>query len=365
MTRPAEKTKTLIAIIALSLMASVMTGCNEETPELETADAVDLTETKDLFERPVQPNPLAPSEEDSVVTIDEENITHGSIMNAVQERMMQLSSRVPPQQLSQLYPRVYQETVEMMVANKLLSNAAKKSSLTVSDEELEEELVSIEDGIPDDRGLAEALAENGIEFESWKEELRGQMLIGKLVEEKTSSVQEATAADAAAFYEENIDNFKVPESVTASHILIGFTPDDTDETKATKKADLESIREQVLAGASFEELAAQSSSCPSGQQGGSLGTFGRGQMVPEFEEAAFSMKTGDVSEIVETQFGYHIIKVTDSSEEGVRSLGEVKDQLLAYLTSRNKQEALSNYIEELKEKAEIVYHKPNFDQASE
>ena len=139
------------------------------------------------------------------------------------------------------------------------------------------------------------------------------------MEEKTAGVANPAAEEISAFYQQNIDSFKVPESVSASHILIAFDEEDTDETKAEKKAKIEALKTQVDSGASFEELASANSDCPSSQRGGDLGSFGRGQMVPEFEQAAFNMETGAVSSAVETQYGYHLIKVTGHEDESTRS----------------------------------------------
>ncbi len=361
MTQPATKTKSIGLFILLTALVVLVSGCDKKAPEVET---VDLAQVPDLFEQPLQPNPLALAAEDVVITVEGEDISHGDVMQATQMRMMQLSRQVPPQQLSQLYPRVYKEMSEMLVANILLTKAAEKSSLVVSDETLAEEVANIEANIPEGQTLQDMLAENEVDLDEWKENLRKQLLIGKLVEEKTADIEEATLVEAKAFYTENIARFKVPESVTASHILMTFTEEDTDETKAKKKEDLAELREEILAGGSFEEIAKENSDCPSGQQGGSLGTFGRGQMVPEFEEAAFGMTVGDVSELVETQFGYHLIKVTDHQAEGVESLADVKDQLQAGLTSQKKQEALIAYISELKEKADVIMHRPDFDAAA-
>lgn len=362
MTQTDTKTKSVILFTLLTLLTALATGCSKEAPEVA---AVDLTQAPDLFEQPLQPNPLALTEKDVVITVDGVEITHGEVVQATQMQMMRLSGQVPQQQLSQLYPQVYQEMSNMLVANILLTQAAEKSSLVVNDDALAAEIAKIESNAPEGKTLKDMLAENEVDFEEWKADLRKQMLIGKLVEETTAHIADANDAEANEFYQANLTSFEMPESVSASHILIGVTPEDTDETKAKKKTDLTVIREQILAGGSFEELAAAHSSCPSSQQGGSLGTFRRGQMVPEFEEAAFGMTTGDVSDIVETQFGYHLIKVTGRQDATVRPLTEVKDQLVTYLTNQKKQEALTAYIAELKEKADVVVHRQDFDAAAE
>lgn len=358
MTGLVEKTKKISLFTLAAAIVLFLAACSQDAPEVEE---VDLTQAADLFEQPIKNNPLARTAEDVVVTVDGQDITHGEIMQGVQMTLMQMSRQVPPQQLSQMAGQVYENITDTLIANILLTEAAKTSSLAVSDDELAEEIALIEEGAPEGSSLQESLAENGIEFQDWKNNLREQLLVRKLVEEKTADTPTATPADLASFYEENIDAFKVPETVTASHILIAFEEVDTDDVKAEKKKEIDALHDELLAGASFEDLATAHSDCPSSQRGGNLGTFGRGQMVPEFEEAAFTLDIGGLSDVVETQFGYHLIKVTDHQQEGIRTLAEVKDQLQAYLDAQKKQEALIAYIEELKEKADIAEHRPDFD----
>ena len=372
MTQTATKTKNIGLFILLALLVGLSTGCSEEAPEVET---VDLAQVPDLFEQPLQPNPLALTAEDVVITVEGEDITHGEIMQVTQQQLlMEAQQRGVPQQylnqfLQEAYqangPQIYKQVMDSLIANTLLTQAAEKSSLAVSDEELAESVAQFEARIPEDKTMQDILPEIGMEIDELKENLKKQLLIGKLVEEKTADIEDATLVEVEEFFTKNIASFKVSETVSANHILIAVKPEDTDETKAKKKEDIAKLREEILAGGSFEELAAENSDCPSSQQGGNLGTFGRGQMVPEFEEAAFGMTIGDVSDVVETQFGYHLIKLTDHQAEGVQTLAEVKDQLINYLTSQKKQEALMAYIEELKEKANIVEHRPDFDAAAE
>ena len=363
MTTLVKKTKIAGLFAAIAVLA-VFTACSKETPK-EAVKPVDLAQqTPDLFEQPLKPNPLAPTAEDVVVTVDGEKITHGEIMQGVQMNMMQLSRRVPPQQLSQMYGKIYQNVTDTLVANILLTKAAEKSSMTVSDAELAKEIATIEADAPKGTSLKDALAENKIEYAEWEKDLRKQLLVRKLVEEKTADVTPATPAEIAKFYEENVDSFKVQETVTASHILLKFTPEDTAATKAQKKKDIEKIRADLLAGGDFAVIAGAKSDCPSSKQGGSLGTFARGQMVPEFEAAAFSQEVGKIGDVVETQFGYHIIKITKHEQASIRSLAEVKDQLQEYLTGKKKQEALMAYIAELKKKSNVEIKKPDLDAAA-
>lgn len=168
------------------------------------------------------------------------------------------------------------------------------------------------------------------EIERLKAEYLKQYALSKLF--KTIHVGDA---ELQMFYNQNRAYLEKPESVRASHILVN---------------DIETA-EQVLGelhdGLSFEEAAARYSQCPSKSQGGDLGHFTRGRMVPEFEEAAFNLEPEVISSPVETQFGYHLIKVTEKEPAGERSFEEVKDQLAAQLMQMKQNEAYQRKVSEL------------------
>ena len=149
--------------------------------------------------------------------------------------------------------------------------------------------------------------------------------------------------EIAEFYEKHKENFKVPETVRASHILVA----DEDEMKK--------VRADLDAGMSFEDAARKHSSCPSKEQGGDLGFFSKEQMVPEFGNAAFAMKVGDVSpEPVKTQFGLHLIKLVDKKEASVRPLEEVRAQLTESLLNEKKAGVYNDQLSKLREKHQVV-----------
>ena len=141
------------------------------------------------------------------------------------------------------------------------------------------------------------------------------------------------------YYEANKSKYSKGASVHAKHILVD------NEEKCTELLNAITSGEKV-----FEDVAKESSTCPSGANGGDLGEFGRGQMVKEFEDAAFAAEVGHVVGPVKTQFGYHLIKVEDKKEAGESSLEEVKDQIRAELSQKKQEEAYRAKVDELKKK---------------
>ena len=170
------------------------------------------------------------------------------------------------------------------------------------------------------------------ELQKLKEDLLANFAITKAVENV-----KVTDEDIKKFYEENKDKMISPETVNASHILVDS------EEKAKE------ISEEINAGKiTFEEAAKANSSCPSSQNGGSLGQFGKGQMVPEFDTAVFAMSVGEISGPVKTQFGYHLIKLNGKTEASEIPFEEVKESIAIQLTTEKQQTAFRSKINQLK-----------------
>ncbi len=175
------------------------------------------------------------------------------------------------------------------------------------------------------------------ELEAVKENLLKQYGIKRIIED-VSLDQNA----AEEYYNENKNQFNSGDTINAKHILV------SDENEANK------IYEEIKNGKSFEEAAGEFSQCPSKDKGGDLGQFGRGQMVPEFEQAAFELNIGELSEPVKTQFGYHIIKVEDKKESNVVPFAQVKNQIEDFLLQTKQANVFREYTETLKNKYDIT-----------
>ncbi|MHC1696984.1 MAG: peptidylprolyl isomerase [Geobacteraceae bacterium] len=173
------------------------------------------------------------------------------------------------------------------------------------------------------------------------EDLRKRLIVETYLKKKVEQDAVVSDAELQKFYDENKDKFKSGEQVSASHILV----------KTEKEAG--DILAQLKSGANFEDLAKKFSTDSTGAKGGDLGWFSKGAMVPEFDKVVFGLKEGQLSGVVKTQFGFHIIKVTGQRPAGVRTFAEVKDQIKSTLLPGKQQEIFQKMKEDLKKNAKV------------
>jgi peptidyl-prolyl cis-trans isomerase C len=178
------------------------------------------------------------------------------------------------------------------------------------------------------------------------------LLIGSLVADVRVSDEEAKA-----FYDANPDFFKTPEQVRASHILIKVAPEADEAQKAEALQKIKAVQKKIKAGEDFAALAQTHSEGPSNVKGGDLNFFRRGQMVKPFEEAAFALQADEVSEIVETPFGYHLIKATDRREAGTVSFEDAKPRITQNLKKEKEGQVFRAHLEKIRATADIKHEK--------
>ena len=241
--------------------------------------------------------------------------------------------------------------LDQMINTELIAQNAEKDGIEVTDKEIKSTYNDLKTYVNSDEDIKGAAEELGITDKFLKEQAKLSLLIQKS-QEKFYSEEKVSDSEMKKYYDEHIDEYKKDE-VEASHILIKTTDDnnkplsEAEQKKAKAKA--EKVLKEVKAGGDFAELAKKYSQDPgSAANGGALGAFGKGMMVQEFEDAAFGMEPGEVSDLVKTDFGYHIIKVTDRIKE-TTSFDEAKEGI--------KEEILKNKygekIAELQKKAKI------------
>jgi len=183
--------------------------------------------------------------------------------------------------------------------------------------------------------------DKGKEIDEKLAELKKRIVVDTYLKKKVETDAKISDEELKKFYEQNLDKFKSGEQVKASHILV----------KSEQEA--KDILAQLKGGTAFEELAKAKSVDTSASKGGDLGWFGKGNMVPAFEKAAFALKEGQLSGIIKSEFGFHIIKLTGKRAAGTRSFDEVKEQITAALMPSKQQQIFMQLKEDLKKGAKI------------
>ncbi len=350
---------TALCILLLVSSALVFAGGKQEKADdseketkQETTQAAEPEQDETSSETA---EPIAAAEEPNngpVAMVNGEEIGRqefDQLLNYFRYQYMQQGRQIQGAQLEQLKEMV----LESMIDNVLMYQIAKENGYTPTENELNEELQKTKERFADDTAYQKALNQQGMTEADLREELEVQMTKYKFEQDKFGEQTTVEPSEVKAFYEDNPEQFEQPEQVRASHILIKLSEEATEEDKQAAKEKLMDAKERIENGEEFSEVAREVSEGPSSKRGGDLNYFGRGQMVPEFEEAVFNMEVGELSEIVETSFGYHLIKKTDAKEAMTVPFEEVEQDIKTHLERTKLQEAKKAFLEEKKQNADI------------
>ncbi|TWT06712.1 foldase [Planococcus sp. CPCC 101016] len=230
-------------------------------------------------------------------------------------------------------------TLDAMISNEVVKQEADKADIKITKEELEAEMAVYEESYGGAEALEQALAASGMSIADLKEETETYLKVEKIIGPDI----EITDDQISAYFEENKEAFEQPSQVEASHILVA-TQEEADEVKA-----------KLDDGGDFAELAAEySTDSANAESGGALGVFGAGEMAPEFEEAAFSMAVDEISKPVETDYGFHIIQVTEKTDAAEANLEDSKEQIKETLFDEALNTKYAEWLAEKTESYEIV-----------
>jgi peptidyl-prolyl cis-trans isomerase C len=257
---------------------------------------------------------------------------------------------VPPDRRDE----IMRGAIDQLVVYTLLSQESRNRGIKIDDKEIDEKMAQLKGQFPTQELFEKALKERGMTVESLRKDARVDLSVTKLMEAETAALPGPSDLEAKDFYEKNPDRFKQEESVRASHILIRVDPKADAAAKKKARAEIDAVLKQAKAGADFGKLAQQHSQDGSAAQGGDLNYFSKGQMVPEFDKVAFDLKKDEISGVVTTQFGYHIIKVIDHKAGRAIPFEEASPQIKQFLGEQKKQQHSEAFIDGLKKKAKIV-----------
>lgn len=242
---------------------------------------------------------------------------------------------------------------ETMINRSLLLQQAQSEGIEASNRLVDKALDEFKSTFPDDNAFQQALTEMETTEEQIQNQFRDGLTIKALIDKEVVQQISVTDAQVRKYYDDNPDTFRRPEQVKASHILIKVPENASEEQKAKALAAIEALKVRIDNGENFAVLAQENSDCPSKSKGGDLGFFGPEQMVPPFSKAAFDLQPGQVSEVVETRFGYHLIKLTERQEAQKLAFNDVKDEIATRLRQEQERTEIDKYIQKLTKEADI------------
>lgn len=259
--------------------------------------------------------------------------------------------------ITQFMKSIWQEAVMQLVREELLKEQVKDANIVVSDEDADVFFKKrLEQANVDWEDFQKVLKERNVSYQDILGDAKKELTYLQFITSKMDESEKVTEEDAKEYYEENKSRFLIPEQVRASHILVPVSKNDPNDVRQKAKEKIEDMLRQIKEGADFAELA-KSNPDATALTGGDLNYFARGEMVPEFEKPAFELEPNQVSDVIETNIGYHLIKVTDHKDEKTLSFDEVKDKLTESLKNQKEDEFIQKYIESLVKNADIKFPK--------
>ena len=344
-----------IFVIA-ALAACSRTAPANATPQAATAPAASAQSTPAAQAATPQlpaPTPAAkpvpPQLPEIVARVNGEAITGKDLDDAVRA-IAGRAGPIPPDERD----RVFRGVLDNMIGYRLMIQEAKARKIVIADTDVDAQVAQIRAQFPNEAQFQQALTAQKTTLEAVRNDTREGMSADKLVESEIASKVAVKPEAVTDFYQKNQDKFQQGPRVRASHILIGIPQNADAATKQQAKAKADALLKDLKSGKDFAATAKANSQDPgSAPNGGDLGYFEQGQMVPPFEQAAFALKPGEMSEIVESQFGYHIIKVADRQDSRVVPLDEAKGQIEEFLSQQNRHAQTELFVNALRAKAKI------------
>ena len=347
------------------LLITVFSISGWAAKEKEEAKAV----AEVAIDKPAEEKPaVCENPEQVIVKVNGQEIKEKQIFDEVEKRVEAQKKRmpagweIPQERWDSMRKQLHEKVSQMLVDLTLIDQQMKKHDLKVTDKQVEDKI----DEIAKERNITRAqileqIAQYGMNEDDLKMQIRIGLQRDALIAAEAKDAG-ATEEDAKKYYDENIERFKQPEQVHAAHILIkseekdGATDEEKQAAKEAAKKKAEEVLKKVKDGGDFAALAKEYSADPGSKDKGGEYTFPRGQMVKPFEDAAFSMAPGQVcDEPVETQFGYHIIKVIDKQEAQTQPFDEVRERLTAWLDNQAKEKFWQEYHTKIVDNAKIEW----------
>jgi peptidyl-prolyl cis-trans isomerase C len=295
------------------------------------------------------PKPVPAVLPEVIADCNGDTIPKAEFESAVRSVEQRAGGAVPPEKRDE----VYRGVLDDLVAYRLLKQEVKQRQLAVADAEVDQRIAAFKQQAGSEANFREMLRVQQITEAKLREDARTDLMVAKLLDQEVNQKVLVKPTDVATFYEKNPDRFQQGETMRASHILVVIPAGADDKTRAALRTRAEAALKAAKAGQDFARLARQYSQDSSARNGGDLGFFPRGQMVPAFDQAAFALAPGQVSDLVQTEFGYHIIKAAEKRPARVVPFVEAAAQIQEYLEQQQRQEKGKALVDQLKAKGKV------------
>ena len=270
-------------------------------------------------------------------------------LNVQLARLTQQGRQVSDDQLAALKKNI----LDSLIEREILYQQSQKAGIQITDQKVDDQLAAIKKRFPNDAEYKNALGKMNLSEDEVKAQIKRGLSIRELIDQQITSKVVITDEESKAYYDKNPQMFKQPEQIKASHILIKVDAKADEAKKVEARKKIEEVQQKLKDGGDFAALAKEYSEGPSNTKGGNLGYFRRGQMVKPFEEAALALKPNEVSDVVETRFGYHLIKVYDTKPEQTLAYADVKDKINQRMKQEKIEKEATQWVDQLKKDAKL------------
>jgi peptidyl-prolyl cis-trans isomerase C len=253
---------------------------------------------------------------------------------------------------------VREKVLEQLIDNELLHQQALKRGGRVPESEVDAEVKRLKEGFASPDELSGTLLDSQVSEGEFREQVRRSLVVSRFVDEEVVGPLAIGDEDLRRYYEQNPSEVSRPEAVRIAQILVRVAADASLPAKAAARQKIEEILRELRAGRDFAEMARRHSEGPEAARGGDSGILPRGGGPPPIERAAFQMKPGEISDVIETRLGFHIIRVGGRRAGGPAPLEEIRDALRARVAKREREQAIRAFVQKLREDAQVERHLP-------
>ncbi|MGD9612294.1 MAG: peptidylprolyl isomerase [Kiritimatiellia bacterium] len=304
----------------------------------------------------VQPSKLGA---EVAVWVDQTGITGAQIQREASRLFSHVPKDLPAEQMPMVQARLLNQAIDNLVVRQLVRAEMERTGTVITRDELEKGKQDLEKALGPGGSLTMLLANANVPMEELEMNLKLDIFKNKMTKDQLAeAVAAVTEETAREFYEANLKEFTEPAGRLAWHILVRVPAGAAEGLKTEARAKAEGVRQALLEGADFAQLAREKSDCTSRARGGELGVVPRGREAKEFEDAVYGQEIGAIGAVVESPVGFHVIKVTGEQDEKVLPFEQVKDRLVVVLRGRAQQKVAADYVKSLRERATIKLDGP-------